>query len=498
MVISRCSSHRISRTSRRGFGKSTSRSSAGFLSFLRSSAECRYSKIKLRFVAAVFICCALFPATEVLAGFAASLSLSLGEEYDDNIFFATKKQSDFVTLFAPTFTLLYVPPSETIPTFVAGLSTAGQIFTRHSELNNFGDNVSLNAGYTYRYSPRLSFHAAETLRRGGDTRTIGFDTLGPDPQLPSTPTMVPPIGGLDPLPTFQGIGALVSKGSIFTNHISLDGAFLYGPNVTLSGTYSGEYSSLTSQGGSDISNSIGIRGIYNWRREHNLHAGYSVTIVSSRGGVGGSGVVHNFDFGDDYLSTLKIDLDPTWTISGSTGVGLNTGGGGPGFANNLSITMIKIWQTAVIDVAVRRGLTSSFGIAGIALTTSASSGLKIRLLERLTGSLGVDYSIFQTDKADFKVFRAGAGLQYWFTNWLSSSFAYSHQFRDITGSAVAKLVNKGTISSGGVIDSNNVFLSASIHFDLWPNLGISKGLIRPLYAPLGAPFSAPEPLQPVR
>jgi len=440
----------------------------------------------------------LFLSGRALAGIAAGLSFSVGEEYNDNIFFAEKKQRDFVTLFAPTLTFLYVPPSETVPTLVAGLSVAGQVFARHSELNNFGDNVSFNVGYTHRYSPRLTFHVANTLRRGGDARTIGFDTLGPTPQLPTTPTMVPPIGGLDPLPNFQGVGALVSKGSIFTNHFSIDGAYLYAPNLSISGSYNTEYSALTSQGGSDLSNSVGIRGVYNWLQEHNLFAGYNVTVVQSRGGVGGSGVVHNFDFGDDYLSTLKINLTPTWTISGSAGIGLNTAGSGPGVANNLSVTMIKIWQTAVFDVAVRRGFTSSFGLAGVALTTNADSSFKIRLLERLTGSLGIDYSFFKTSDADFKVFRAGLGLQYWFTNWLSSSMAYSHQWRDITGSDVPRLVSKGRISSGGRIDSNSVFLSLSVHFDIWPNVGISKGPIRPLYAPLGAPFAAPEPLRPVQ
>src|ERR671911_769067 len=96
------------------------------------------------------------PAT-VNAAFASRFSLTAGEEYNDNIFFQKKKEHDYITSITPTLSLLYAPAGETQPTANLNLSSSAQIFARHSELNNFGDDVSLNGGYSYRYSPRLTF-----------------------------------------------------------------------------------------------------------------------------------------------------------------------------------------------------------------------------------------------------------------------------------------------------------------------------------------------------
>lgn len=467
--------------------------------FLRSLYEFCGPRLFAKLLAAFLIFAGLLVAREAKAGFASGFSLGLGEEFNDNIFFSneTGKRNvhDFVTHFVPTFSILYAPPGETTPTFTASLSTEGQIFAHRSDLNNFGDNVSFNSGYTYRYSPRLTFHVADTLSRRGGTRTIGLEALGPPQQLPGTPTQQPPAGAFVPLPLIQDVGGLVTKGSTLANFVSLEAAYLYTPNFTISGGYGTGYSNT--KDGSETSHTVGIRGIYNWRQEHHLFAGYSVTVIDSGNGNNshngnshngrGTNVVHNIDIGDDYFSALKVQLDPTWTLSGSFGIGLNTGGGGPAVVNNASLTLIKIWQAATFNVAIRRGLTSSFGISGLSTTTSFSSGFGIRLTERLTGILGVDYSLFDTQDVNFNVFRASAGLQYWITNWLSSNLLYSRRFRH--AGPGSNDVNSGNVSG------DSILLALSVHFDLWPNPALARGAMHPLYPPMGAPLYAPPELQ---
>jgi hypothetical protein len=245
-------------------------------------------------------------------------------------------------------------------------------------------------------------------------------------------------------------------------------------------------------------------GVYNWRQTHNLHAGYTINIInsdsaSSGGGSGGTGnrVIHNIDIGDDYFSALKLQLDPTLTLSGSTGIGINTSGTGPRVVNNLNLTLVKLWRTAVFNLAVRRGLTSSFGISGLSQTTSFSGGFGIRLTERLTGNWGFDYSMFETDRVDFDVFTATAGVQYWITPWISSSLWYNRRWRDAGSGAN----NNAALVSAGKIAGNSVLLAFSFYFDVWPNVGLSRASTQSLLygtvgTPLYAPPEAPQPVTP--
>src|SRR6266540_4749555 len=102
-------------------------------------------------VISVLVLCLWLPSP-VWAAFASQLSLLLGEEYNDNIFFTKKKEHDFVTIITPTLHLYYAPTGQAAPTLNLNISPSGHIYARHSELNSFGDNASVNGGYTYHYS----------------------------------------------------------------------------------------------------------------------------------------------------------------------------------------------------------------------------------------------------------------------------------------------------------------------------------------------------------
>ncbi len=249
---------------------------------------------------------AVFLARNAEAALASQFSLSAGEEYNDNIFFGSKKgEFDLITHISPTLTILYAPAGEIASTLSLNIKPDGQIFARHGELNNFGENVSIGSGYTHRYSPLLSFHLSDILEHEGPTRTVGLEGEG-FTQLTGVLTAPPARGEIPTTTPFQKLKDLVSGGSVIRNTISLGGSFLYAPDISFTGNYSGGYTKFLDLRRDDISNSVGVRAIYNWRQEHNLHAGYSVTILNSKNidnsGNGENSVVHSFDVGDDYFS----------------------------------------------------------------------------------------------------------------------------------------------------------------------------------------------------
>jgi hypothetical protein len=105
-----------------------------------------------------------------------------------------------------------------------------------------------------------------------------------------------------------------------------------------------------------------------WRRDHNLHAGYFISILKDRDG--DTNVIHNFDIGDDYFTNYRLQLTPTLSLTASTGISFNIGSGGPRVANNTNVTITKLWETATLNAGVQKGLTPSYGVSGISNTTS--------------------------------------------------------------------------------------------------------------------------------
>jgi hypothetical protein len=423
------------------------------------------------------------------AAFASQFSLLAGEQYSDNIFFSKSKEHDFVTIFTPTLTLLYAPQGEVAPTLDLDISASGEIYARHSDLNNFGDNISVRGGYTYRYSPRLDFHLSDTFRRQGPTRMGGLGAFG---EFPTGPTSPPPTGGVTS-PGVRNLDDLISRGDQLSNSLYFQGSFLYRPDISFNGGYNNSYIKFIDAGGSDVFHTIHTRAIYNWRRDHNLHAGYSISISNSRNGE--SGVIHNFDIGDDYFSNYNLQLTPTLSLAASTGLSLNTGSHGPRVANNTSVTITKLWETAELNGGLRKGLTPSFGVSGISDTTSLFTNYRHSLTEKLFANLNANFSFFDTEDVNFKTFQAGLGLQYLITTWLSSALNYYFNWIDSgAGAKSTDLLNKG------IVKSNSVFLSVTTRFDLWPNIGLARSMTSPILTPvIRTPFPgppAPQPLTP--
>ena len=444
-------------------------------------------------IGAVFV--VVMSPVETWAAFASQFSLGIGEQYSDNIFFSKSKEHDFITTLNPTLSFFYAPPGQTEQVGHLSVTPSGQFFARHSELNNFGKNVAVNGSYVYRYSPKLTFNLSDTFTRQGATRTGSLGELAP---LQGGPTTTAPGAN-----NANNLKDVVSGGDQLTNSIAFQGAYLFRPDFSFMGYYNNVLTKFITLGGrSDVFQTIGARAIHNWRQDHNLHAGYSISISNSRNG--DSGVIHNFDFGDDYFSNYNLQLTPTLSLTASSGLSFNSGDGesrgtnekrrgGPRVASNTNLTITKLWEKAVLNAGARKGLTPSFGVSGISDTTSLFANFKLSFTERLTSSADVNWSIFDTADVNFKTFQASMGLQYVVTTWLTTAMNYNFNWiKSGRGAAQTDLLNRG------VVNSNSVFIVLTSRFDLWPNIGLARGLTSSALTPvLQTPFPPSSPKSPI-
>jgi len=431
----------------------------------------------------LLVCCVLylFSANHAEARFAIKFSPTLGELYTDNLFYSADKEGDFVTTITPTLSILFAPEGQTAPNLNFNIWSSGLIFARHSELNNFGDNWGLNGGYTYQYSPQLSFFVSDVLGRQGPYRlgAQGSESFIQGAfRLPNPPTSPPPSGGTLPGQGNQNLSNFTSGGSQFWNNFSLLGTYLYRPGISFTGGYQNNFVNYLDQGGHDLWQTIDFRGVYNWRQEHNLHAGVSVNILNGRNtnnvnNRNNNNVVVNFDLGDDFFSNYQIQLSPTLTLAASTGISFNGGNNGPLVANNTNITLTKIWETATLSGGVQHGLGSSYGVAGISKTTSVNGQFSYQVTEKISTLAGVNFSFYDTDDGNFQTFQASAGARYQFTPWLASNLFYAYRWTDSSNSVAQ---SSSGILQPGIVRANVVYLTLTANFDLWPTAGLARSV----------------------
>jgi len=373
--------------------------------------------------------------------FLSRFDLSLGGEFNDNLFFAQSKTNDFIFSITPALSLLYDPVPQARTTFSAKIGSPLQIYARNSELNNIGDNVLFNTSYGYRFSPRLTSRLRGTVQRVSAARTTGSEDFD-----------------------FKSQADLTTTGARVDNDFSTDANFQYTPNLSFSGGFGVSYTAFIDEGGGDADSSVKIRGVYKWREKHNLKAGYTLRVIASRSAE--NSVIHEFYFGDDFLSDYKIRLTPTLTLLASTGISLNTSKDGPTVVNNTNVTLTKVWQRASVTAGLRRGLTGSLGVAGVSLTTDFFSDVNISLTEHLTGRARFNFSLFETDDVDFNLFQSLVSVNYQITQWVSSTLKYTYRSRDV-----------------GDVNQNSVLLFFTFKFDIWPNVGLSRALTSSTLSP---------------
>ena len=407
----------------------------------------------MRFASFLLFFCLVFGVVSMQraeAGFASRFTFSFSEEFNDNIFFKPVKNSDFVTSFIPGFTLLYAPLGHEIPTFTANIRSPIQIYANNSDRNNFAQNIALDAGYIYNFSPRLIFRLKSDFERVGETRTTRLDDLGNAADLVTT---------LDDL---GNAADLVTTGARLDTAFGVDADFLYSPTLSFTGGIAGDYNFFLDEGGEDTTNSFNFRGQYKWKEAHTLFAAYSVDFFSPRSAEDENVVSHNFDIGDDFFSNRKIKLTPTLSLFTSGGISIASAKDGNEITSRSNIRLTKVWQKALVSAGLRRGLTNSFGVSGTSLKTAFFTAVNLGLPENLSVSGAMTFSLFDTDELDFNTFESQAAFQYRFKNWLATSLRYTFRRRD---SELADAIN-----------GNSIFLFLTTQVNTWPNFGFPNAI----------------------
>lgn len=450
----------------------------------------------------------LFSTREGGAYFASRLSLSTGEEYNDNIFFSPQKTYDFVTVITPTLSFLHQRGGQNGPIWTADLNASGEIFARHSELDNFGDRLTAHTDYFYPYSSRLAVRMTDCLEKRGATRLGayaagglasfgGFGRIATQGGFSDTALggcgRYGDIGSMS-MQTNQATSArtinVFGTGATLDNRVTMRSDFQYSPTLMFGATYGWRYIAFFDEGGRESDHNIMLGGTYTRWRQHNIYARYSLDFIQSRDG--SNNTVNNIDVGDDFFSSRQIQLTPTFILFASNGISLKGGGGGNkfGVVHRFDVAVAKLWKTALLGGGVRRGLTGSYGVAGISYTTSFYGYFHIYLSRRLLGIAAVDFSLYEPDTAhdNFKTYQAIAGLQYWLTSWLSANLAYNYRkFEPDSSSPGSNLLPQ--LKANG----NSVFITLAAYFDLWPNVALARGMATSQLLPPAVPGATASP-----
>jgi hypothetical protein len=115
-------------------------------------------------------------------------SLTLSSEYNDNIFFdSRRRRSDVILAATPGVTLSMQRPNYRLN---AGYNISGQIYLDNNEFSDFGKEQQFFADYYYRIAPNLTFTLDDRFQytRGTNSLTSGGTSVGFDEAWTNTLT----------------------------------------------------------------------------------------------------------------------------------------------------------------------------------------------------------------------------------------------------------------------------------------------------------------------
>src|SRR5882762_1613279 len=102
-------------------------------------------------------------------------SISVSEEYNDNIFLDNRRREyDYITTFTPALTLFVNRPSYRLS---AGYSFGADLYARHDNLTNPFDRQSFLADGLYKLTPTVTLTAIESFAFNRNTNLLAPNTF---------------------------------------------------------------------------------------------------------------------------------------------------------------------------------------------------------------------------------------------------------------------------------------------------------------------------------
>jgi hypothetical protein len=364
-------------------------------------------------------------------------SLSVSEQYNDNVFFDHQRIGDFITAIHAGVSLAYQRPR-----LMLTLSTgnSSQLYAHQTQENTAtgGQYGTLTA--SSQVSERLLLNLSDTMSRVDRSRT------GPAPgSSPAPPTAE------QPSPDAQA-STLASRGSALTNSVTSGASYRLAPRWSGGVTYRNSLSNFSDPGGSDISNIAGLSLGYDWSPTTSISAGYSYAQFDPAG----------FPQTQSHNPTLGFSqqFDPIWSLVATGGVYVNSGSdvsshAGPTF----NVAATRRGEHASLVAGAAQAITNSGGVAGTSTTVSAFLGYQAQLLEQLSGSLYSTYGHFDTDQTTYQFVSMTAALSMVFWRYFTGGLSYSYRWQDNSQST-------GT-TAAGVVDGNVVQLYVSAAYPVW-------------------------------
>jgi hypothetical protein len=371
--------------------------------------------------------------------------LSVGEQYNDNIFFDATHREDYVTTVSPGLTLNYQGPRVT--TFLSG-STTAVWFARHTGQNQALDSQFGTLGMSYDASPRLTLTMNDSVTHLHETRTSSeaLSVTGP-----------PPPEAQPPGPATEA-SALLPRGEVFSNFFAGSAAYRLTPLWTSTLTYSNGLNDFTNPGGHELTNQAAVSLGYACSPVLSLSPYYSYSRFNVR--VGPSTESHSAGIGAGY------QLGQTWSVKGSAGFFVNRplGSNGDSISTRtgptVDLVLTKTFEHSKARAGVSQQVTASAGVAGTSVTRSAFLGYDLTLLPHLTASVAPSFSDFDTSQSDFRVLQVPAVLTYTFWKYFSATLSYAYRYREASQS-VPGVLDQGTV------DGNLVQLFVTASYPVW-------------------------------
>lgn len=367
-------------------------------------------------------------AAQVSPGWYVIPSLSVSEEFDDNVFGRARgRESDFITRISPSITAGY----QSIPlTALVSYALGAEVFADHSELSGVNQH---RVGLDLRYlpEPRLTLTLGAAYNRTESTTTLlGAPTApeapAPGPPPPEAPPAEAPPPEAPPAPPVPG----VEIGRRVTQQVSVSPAVSYrlDPLTTVSGRYAFSRSDVE-DGPVDNQHTLGLSVSRQLTRLDRASASYTFRLFDP-GGEGDAGRKTQ----SSHALTLGYGRQLTERLDASVEAGPRITDEGDVDAEARASLSYR-FRTAAVSLTYVRTQGIVTGRAGAQTTDTLAASAVWTPLRELSLALTPSVQLISAEDGragsrDTVVYTVAAGAAYRLTEWLVASLRYAFSLQD--------------------------------------------------------------------